>query len=82
MIFDKTGTLTEGVFTVRSCSPIGNNDIARVAGLAAALESLKQQQDQEKEVNCLIKVMQRASTAAAPAFMPIAKIAMSFTNIF
>lgn len=46
-------------------------------GLASALESLKAQQDQEAEVDHLIKVMQRAQTAMAPVLNPIVKLAMN-----
>ncbi len=44
-------------------------------GLAAALESLSHEQDQEKEVDKLIKLMQRAQTALAPA-TPLFRLAL------
>jgi hypothetical protein len=45
-------------------------------GLASALESLKAQQDQEAEVDRLLKIMQRAQTAMAPVLNPVVKLAM------
>ncbi len=45
-------------------------------GLASALESLTSQQDQESEVDRLIKVMKQAQTAMAPVLNPVVKLAM------
>lgn len=45
-------------------------------GLAAALESLQAQQSQEKEVDRLIRLMERAQTAMAPVVAPVVKLAM------
>ncbi len=44
-------------------------------GLASALESLKAQQDQESEVDRLLKAMQRARTALAPVIDPVVTLA-------
>lgn len=46
-------------------------------GLASALESLKAQQDQESEVDRILKVMERARTAMGPVITPILKLAMA-----
>jgi len=44
-------------------------------GLASALESLKAQQDQEADVDRLIKLMQQAKTAMAPILDPVVRLA-------
>lgn len=44
-------------------------------GLASALESLSVQQDQEAEVDRLIKLMQMAKTAMNPVLSPVVKLA-------
>lgn len=46
-------------------------------GLASALEALSAQQDQEAEVDQLIKLMQRAQTAMAPVLSPVVKLVRS-----
>jgi hypothetical protein len=46
-------------------------------GLASALESLKAQQDQESEVERILRVMQRARTAMDPVVTPVIRLAMS-----
>lgn len=52
-------------------------------GLASALESLKAQQDQESEVDRLLKAMQRARTALAPVLDPVVELAWSnLTGLF
>ncbi len=52
-------------------------------GLASALESLKAQQDQESEVDRLLKAMQRARTALAPVLDPVVTLAWhDFTRVF
>lgn len=52
-------------------------------GLASALESLKAQQDQESEVDRLLKAMQRARTALAPVLDPVVALAWhDLTTLF
>lgn len=46
-------------------------------GLASALESLKAQQDQESEVERILKVMERARTAMSPVVTPVLRLAMA-----
>lgn len=50
-------------------------------GLASALEALKSQQDQESEVDRLLKAMQRARTALAPVLDPVVTLALARLSV-